>query len=194
MGTYAYRQIGSSANYIPSIDPIHSNPALDRDCNSFFNPEAKIMAGHYSIVLADAHSRFRREMRKILEEHPDLKVAGEAGNRQELFEILEQSTPSMVILDVSMPDLRAREGTRLIKMRYPEVKVLIMILDQEPEYFSHGLAAGAEGVLPKQYMAGQIFRAISVVRQGQVYIPPPIVGDSWTSAIRNGQVGFDDAR
>jgi DNA-binding NarL/FixJ family response regulator len=145
---------------------------------NLFHSEANTMAGHYSIVLADAHSRFRREMRKILEEHPDLEVAGEAGNRQELFEILKQSPPSMVILDVSMPDLRAREGTRLIKMQYPEVKVLLMIMDQEPEYFSHGLAAGAEGVLPKQYVAGQIFRAINVVRQGQVYIPPRILPDS----------------
>ncbi len=152
------------------------------------------MAGHYSIVLADAHSRFRREMRKILEEQPDLKVAGEAGNRQELFEILKQSPPSMVILDVSMPDLRAQEGTRLIKLHYPEVKVLIMIMDQEPEYFSHGLAAGAEGVLPKQYVAGQIFRAIAVIRQGQVYFPPRILDDSWTSAnatIWDEQVSFD---
>lgn len=139
------------------------------------------MAGHYSIVLADAHTRFRRELRKILEEHPDLKVMGEAGNRQELFEILRQSPPSMVILDVSMPDLRAGEGTRLIKMHYPEVKVLIMVMDQEPEYFSQGLAAGAEGVLPKQYVAGQIFRAIAAVRQGQVYIPPRISGDAGTS-------------
>jgi DNA-binding NarL/FixJ family response regulator len=162
----------------------------------YFKPEAKTMAGHYSIVLADAHSRFRREMRKMLEEHPDLKVAGEAGNRQELFEILKQSPPSMVILDVSMPDLRAREGTRLIKMHYPEVKVLIMIMDEEPEYFSHGLALGAAGVLPKQYVAGQIFRAISVVRQGLVYIPPRISDDACMGAkttIWDGPVGFDEA-
>jgi DNA-binding NarL/FixJ family response regulator len=151
------------------------------------------MAGHYSIVLADAHSRFRREMRKILEEHPDLKVQGEAGNREELFKILRQSPPSMVILDVSMPDLRAGEGTRLIKLQYPQVKVLIMVLDQEPEYFSQGLAAGAEGVLPKQYVAGQIFRAIAVVRRGQVYIPPRISAEAHTSintTIGDEQFGY----
>jgi two-component system response regulator NreC len=130
------------------------------------------MAGHYTIVLADAHVRFRREMRKILEEHPDLMVLGEAGNRYELIEILKQSPPAMVILDVSMPDLRITEGTRLIKMHSPGIKVLIMAMDQEPEYLSHGLAAGAEGVLLKQYVAGQIFRAITAIRQGKVYIPP----------------------
>ena len=62
-----------------------------------------------------------------------------------------------------------------------EIKVLIMVLDQEPEYFSYGLAAGAEGVLPKQYVAGHIFRAIAAVRQGKTYIPPRVVVDAYTA-------------
>jgi DNA-binding NarL/FixJ family response regulator len=132
--------------------------------------------------LADAHIQFRREMRKVLEEHPDIRVAGEASNRQELYEILEEALPAMVIIDVSMPDLRAREATRFIKKHYPEVKVLIMVMDQEPEYFSHGLEAGAEGVLPKQYVAGQIFRAIAIVRQGKIYLPPRDGDSCWTSS------------
>jgi len=126
----------------------------------------------YHIVLADDHVRFRREMRHILEEIPGIQVAGEAGNRHELFEVLEQSSPEMVILDISMPDLRAGEGTQLIKARYPEIKVLIMVMDHEREYLTHGLAAGAVGVLEKQYVAGQIVGAIAAVRQGKIYIPP----------------------
>jgi len=81
-----------------------------------------------------------------------------------------------------MPDLGAREGTRLIKLHCPEVKVLITVLDEEPEYFYHGLAVGAAGVLPKQYVAGQIFRAIAAVRQGKVYIPPRIQKTSEAAA------------
>jgi DNA-binding NarL/FixJ family response regulator len=126
----------------------------------------------YYIILADHHIRFRREIRKVLEESPDIKVAGEAGNRLELFELLKQSPPQMVILDLIMPDLRADEGTRLIKLHYPGVKVLIMVMDQAREYLSHGLAAGAEGILAKQDVAGQIFRAIAAVRKGKIYLPP----------------------
>jgi DNA-binding NarL/FixJ family response regulator len=140
--------------------------------------EANPIEGHYSIILADAHARFRREMRKILEEHPGLKVSGEAGNRYELFDLLKKSPPALVILDVSMPDLRAREGIRLIRLHYPEVKVLIMVLDQEPEYLSQGLATGAAGVLPKQYVAKHIFLAIATVRRGEVYIPPRLMADT----------------
>ncbi len=126
----------------------------------------------YLIVLADDHIRFRREVKKILEEIPGIEVTGEAGNREELFELLRQSPPKMVILDISMPDLRAGEGTQLIKLQYPEIQVLIMVMDAEKEYLSYGLAAGAAGVLPKQHVAGHISRAITAVRQGKIYVPP----------------------
>lgn len=132
----------------------------------------------YLIVLADDHIGFRRELRKILEEIPGIKVMGEAGNRRELFELLEKSAPKMVILDISMPDLRGGEGTQLIKSRYPEIKVLILVMDQEREYLSYGLAAGAAGILPKQYVAGEISRAISAVRQGKIYLPPQAPGEN----------------
>lgn len=130
----------------------------------------------YNILLADDHAGFRREVRKVLEEIPGVKITGEAGNRRELFELLQQLPPKLVILDMSMPDLRAGEGIQLIKLRCPETKVLIMVMDQEREYLSHGLAAGAAGVLPKQYVAGQIARAIAAIRQGKIYLPPQAPG------------------
>jgi two-component system NarL family response regulator len=132
----------------------------------------------YNVLLADDHIGFRREVRKVLEEISGVIVTGEAGNRGELFELLRQSAPKLVILDLSLPDLRAGEGTRLIKLHHPETKVLIMVLDQESEYLSYGLAAGAAGVLPKQYVAVQMARAIAAIRQGKIYIPPREWGEN----------------
>ena len=132
----------------------------------------------YNVLLADDHVGFRREVRKVLEEISGVIVTGEAGNRGELFELLRQSAPKLVILDLSLPDLRAGEGTRLIKLHHPETKVLIMVMDQGSEYLSHGLAAGAAGVLPKQYVAVQMARAIAAIRQGKIYIPPQEWGEN----------------
>jgi DNA-binding NarL/FixJ family response regulator len=128
----------------------------------------------YDVLLAADHVGFRREVRKVLEEIPGIAVTGEAGNRRELFELLRQSAPNLVLLDQSLPDLRAGEGTRLIKMRYPEIKVLIMVMDQEGAYLAHGLAAGAVGILPKQHVAAQIAGALAAVRKGNIYIPPQV--------------------
>jgi DNA-binding NarL/FixJ family response regulator len=128
----------------------------------------------YYILLADNHTGFCREMKKILEEIPGVQVTGEAANRRELFEQLRHTLPQLVILDISLPDLRVREGTQLIKINYPETKVLLTVLDQVSEYLSHGLASGAAGVLAKQYAGGQIAPAITAVRQGKFYIPPQV--------------------
>jgi DNA-binding NarL/FixJ family response regulator len=125
----------------------------------------------YHILLADDHVRFRRAVRNILEEIPGVGVTGEAGNRGELMELLRQSPPELVILDMTMPDLRAGEGTRLIKAHSPDTQVLIMVMGEESEYLSHGLAAGAAGVLSKQYVASQIAGAITAIRQGKTYLP-----------------------
>ena len=51
-----------------------------------------------------------------------------------------------------------------------------MVMDQEHEYLTYGLAAGAAGILPKQYVAGQMARAITAVRQGKIYVPPQAPG------------------
>jgi DNA-binding NarL/FixJ family response regulator len=130
----------------------------------------------YHILLADDHAGFRREVRKILEEIPGVKVTGEAGNRGELFDLLRQSPPKLVLLDISLPDLRAREGTEFITVHYPGTQVLIMVMDEAQEYLTYGLAAGAAGVLPKQYVGGQIGGAISALRQGKIYVPPQVPG------------------
>ena len=151
----------------------------------------------YYILLADNHTGFCREMRKILEEIPGIKVTGEAGNRRELFELLRQSPPQLVILDISLPDIGAGEGTRLIKSDYPETQVLITVLDQESEYLHHGLAVGAAGVLQKQLAGGQIAPAISTVRQGKIYLPPQVPRKNSPrvaspTAVRPGLAGRDN--
>jgi DNA-binding NarL/FixJ family response regulator len=157
----------------------------------------KTMDRPYDILLADDHVGFRREVRKILEEVPGVIVTGEAGNRLELFELLRQSPPQLVILDIAMPDLRGGEGTRLIKRHYPGTQVLIMVMDQEAEYLTHGLAAGAAGVLPKQYVASQITRAIAAIRQGKIYLPPQApeknsAGIAAPMATGPGRCGWDN--
>jgi DNA-binding NarL/FixJ family response regulator len=128
----------------------------------------------YNVLLADDHVGFRREVRKVLEEIPGVTVTGEAGNRRELFHLLRQSPPKLVLLDQSLPDLRAAEGTQLIKTRYPAVEVLIMVMDEEEDYLTHGLAAGAAGILLKQHVARQIPGAIAAIRQGKIYRPPRV--------------------
>ncbi len=128
------------------------------------------MANPYRIVLADDHAMFRRGVRRIIQEGEDLEVVGEAGDGLELLEIIKKSPPDMVIVDVSMPNLRGLEATREIKIAFPGTKVIILTMHKDKEYLYHALSAGAEGYLLKEDADIELFSAIKTIRQGGTYI------------------------
>ena len=76
------------------------------------------MISPYRIVLADDHVILRQGLKKIIGEMADLEVVGEAGNGLELLSILEKLTPDMVLLDISMPNLRGIEAIHPIPQRH----------------------------------------------------------------------------
>lgn len=127
---------------------------------------------HCRIVLADDHSMFRQGIRKIIEEHHDLEVVGEVGDGLELLKLLNSVTPDLVIMDISMPNLRGIEATRELKMMHADVKILILTMHKDKEHLYYALWAGAEGYLLKEDADSELFSAIKTIRQGGVYISP----------------------
>lgn len=130
------------------------------------------MAHRYRIILADDHQMFRRGVKRIIQENEELEVVGEANDGLQLLELIKQSPPDMVIVDVSMPNLRGLEATREIKMNHPEIRVIILTMHKDKEYLYHALSAGAEGYLLKEDADVELFAAIKTIRQGGAYISP----------------------
>ncbi|MFI5330212.1 MAG: response regulator transcription factor [Desulfobaccales bacterium] len=125
----------------------------------------------YQVILAEDHVRFRSEIKKIINGISGVEVMAEVGEGHALFELLEKSQPDLVIMDISMPNLRAMKATREIKSKYPAVKVIIMAMDKENEYLSHAVAAGAEGIVLKQDIAMNLKLAVQRIRRGKRYFP-----------------------
>jgi DNA-binding NarL/FixJ family response regulator len=130
------------------------------------------MAGPFKILLADDHVMFRRGVRRIIEGMDDVKVVGEAGDGLELLRLLREINPHLVIMDISMPNLRGLEATREIKAVDPGVKVLILTMHKDREYLYHALTAGAEGYLLKEDADGELISAIETLRKGGTFISP----------------------
>jgi len=126
--------------------------------------------GSYRLLLADDHPLIRQGLKKIIEEVPELEVIGEAGDGFELLALLKNSTVEMVILDLSMPNLRGVEVIRAIKKKYPEVKMLVLTMHKE--YLHQALSAGADGYLLKEDADLELFTAIENIRQGQISLSP----------------------
>ena len=131
----------------------------------------------YRIVLADDHVLFRQGIKNILEESKGLEIVAEAGDGLKLLEVIKEAVPDMVILDISMPNLRGIEATREIKIIAPEIKVLILTMHNDKEYAYHAISAGAEGYLLKEDADTELFAAIEKIRFGGYYISPLLSGE-----------------
>ena len=131
----------------------------------------------YRVVLADDHAMFRQGMKRILKDADNLEVVGEAADGLELLDVSKETTPDMVILDISMPNLRGLEATREIKRLFPNVKVLILTMHRDKEYVYGAISAGAKGYLLKEDADTELFIAVEKIRQGGRYISPILSGE-----------------
>ena len=141
----------------------------------------------YRVVLADDHILVRQGLKRILEEMADLEVIGEAGNGLELLKLLERITPQMILLDISMPNLRGIEAIREIKALHPEAKILIITMHKDKEYLYQAISAGANGYFLKEDADTELSTAIETIRRGKVYISPLLSGDladDWAQTYR----------
>ena len=147
------------------------------------------MESPFKILLADDHVMFRRGVRSIIQGMANVEVVGEAGDGLELLRLLKEIHPQLVIMDISMPNLRGLEATREIKMVDPGIKVLILTMHKEREYLYHALTAGAEGYLLKEDADGELIAAIETLRRGGTFISPLLSGlmaDIFVDKFRSG--------
>lgn len=99
------------------------------------------------LVIADNSPRARRGLCAILAFQPGIKIVGEAADSEEAIRLVETCQPDGVIMDVRMPGMDGLEATRLIKGRWPQIKVIV--LSMYGTYRDEALAAGADAFLAK---------------------------------------------
>ena len=145
---------------------------------------------NYHILIADDHIMFRQGIKKIIEESNNLKIVGEVGNGLELLEFLKNRPVDMVILDISMPDMRGIEATREAKIICPDIKVLILTMHKNTEYLQHSIKAGADGYLIKEESDTELLTAINKVLQGDRYISHTLSLELTDDLLRKGRKNF----
>jgi len=133
----------------------------------------------YRIVVADDHSLFRQGLIGLLRSMPGLEVVGEAGDGLELLQLLRSKglDPHLVILDISMPNLRGLEAIPEIKVCCPNVKLLIVTMHADKEYLFQTLKAGGHGYFLKKDADKELFSAIQTIRRDKIYVSPHLADD-----------------
>jgi DNA-binding NarL/FixJ family response regulator len=128
------------------------------------------------ILLADDHQIVRDGLRALLEKEQRLEVVGEAKEGRTAVRLAAMLKPSVVLIDVSMPDLNGIEATRQIMAALPTVKVIALSMHSDKRYVGEMLKAGAVGYLLKDLAFEEVTRAINAVLDGQVYLSRGVVG------------------
>lgn len=130
------------------------------------------------ILLADSYQPFREGLRRIIDEQPDLEIAGETGECPGLFDLMRNSTerPLLVLLDVGLPPVPWTQTIRKIGTDHPGAKVLVLSMHEDVEYLKAALANGAKGYLIKESADKELLPAIKTIRDGSIYIPPVLAG------------------
>jgi DNA-binding NarL/FixJ family response regulator len=141
----------------------------------------------YTVVLADDHVMFREGIRRIIERIEGVAVSGEVDDGIQLLARLKNSQPDLVILDISMPNLRGLEAIREIKKLYPRVKIVVLTMHRKKEFIRQALVDGADGFLLKEDPGGQLIRAVEAVRKGEKFLSPLISGDLISLALAEEQ-------
>jgi DNA-binding NarL/FixJ family response regulator len=126
----------------------------------------------YQVLLADDHVLIRHGIKKIIESEPWLEVIGQVGDGLELLHMMKEVTPDIVLLDISMPNLRGIEAIGEAKKICPDVKILILTMHKSKQYLCHAMSAGADGYVLKEDSDTELLTAINQVLKGNIFISP----------------------
>jgi DNA-binding NarL/FixJ family response regulator len=144
------------------------------------------------VLVVDDHAILRDGIRSILESQEDILVVGEASDGAEAFEFVSNLQPDIVLMDISMPKTNGLEATRLIKERFPQVKVLIMTQHDNREYIAPALGAGASGYVLKRSGRREMLNALRQVQEQGVFLSSNITQEvlqEYSQPGRNGKEG-----
>ncbi|MGA2230590.1 MAG: response regulator transcription factor [Tepidisphaeraceae bacterium] len=137
-----------------------------------------------SILLADDHQIVRAGLRNLFEAEKDMKVVGEAENGRLAVQMARELAPSVVVMDITMPDLNGVEATRQIVAESPTSRVVALSAHTDRHFVTEALRAGAAGYLPKTSAFDELVGAVRTVAAGKVYLSPGVANVVIESYVR----------
>ncbi len=127
------------------------------------------------ILLADDHALVRRGVRLILDNEPDLTVVGEAGDGAEAITMARAELPDLAILDIAMPRLTGLQAARELSRLLPDMRILILTMYDNEQYFFEALKAGASGYVLKSVADRDLVEACRAAVRGEPFLYPGAV-------------------
>jgi len=132
------------------------------------------------VLICDDQDVVREGLRVILGTTRDIQVAGVPSNGAEAVELVEKFQPDLVLMDLNMPGMNGIQATRVIRTKFPSVKVLALTTYDADEWVFDAVRAGASGYLLKDTPRANLIKAIEGTVAGQTFVDPSVAGKLFT--------------
>lgn len=131
------------------------------------------------IVIADDHFLVREGIKSVIKDQGfNIEVVGEATNAEELLDILDESEPDIIVLDIAMPGKSGLRALKDLGDQYPEIPVLILSMHPAERYAVRAIKAGASGYINKGGISTELVTAVSqIVETGRKYISSEVADE-----------------
>jgi DNA-binding NarL/FixJ family response regulator len=142
------------------------------------------------VLIVDDHAVVRAGLRLLLEAEDGLEPVGEAGTARDAVFRARSTKPDVILLDVVMPDQTGLDVLPTLLHEHPDTKVLILSMQDDPQYVRQAFAAGASGYVLKEAADTEVVAAIREVARGGRYVHPELgarLVDAETAAARRAE-------
>lgn len=144
------------------------------------------------VLLVDDHPIVRQGLTQLIDQEEDMVVCGEAETPLEALKVIEETKPSIVLVDISLKEASGIELVKDAKIRYPDLPVLVLSMHDESFYAERVLRAGSRGYVTKEEATEKVLIAIRRVLAGEIYVSDKMASKMLSKLVdgRPGAEGF----
>ena len=124
------------------------------------------------ILLADDHTLVAEALKKLLE--PECEVVGNATDGRELLRLAVELKPDLALIDLNMPLLNGLDAGARLKELLPNVKIVVLTMNEDPDIAAEALGKWASGYLLKKSAGSELLKAVKEVLRGGRYVTPAV--------------------
>ena len=128
------------------------------------------------LILADDHPLIREGFRSLLGKNDSFEIVGEAETGRELINLVRTTSPDIILVDITMPQVSGLDAIEQLKAEFPDLKFMVLTMHEERAYILKALKNGAHAYLLKNIERRELERAIHTVYSGQKYFSPVVMG------------------
>ena len=119
-----------------------------------------------SILIADDHVMFVEGLVAFFQDNSNVEVTGKCYDGQNVLDFLKSHTIDIILLDISLPQINGLDLCKIVKTQYPNIKIVILSMHNEPSIISQAIKNGADGYLLKSVTGQELLQAIDKVKAG----------------------------